>query len=163
MSADEIRATGPAVLKMTLSERKFEELSENVDFYPFLMYSCWVMPLLSERFCDTSKLSVLPFFNWIHHDSHLSFTIWIIMSIYADEVYPALKVEKKNLSTELSSESRYMLAGFSQIFWILGLNLGILCMHLSLLKLVQKIYRDGSECVDENENLSVYVWSLLLS
>ena len=33
MRTDKIRATRPAVLKLTFSERKFKELSENVYFY----------------------------------------------------------------------------------------------------------------------------------
>ena len=34
-------------------------MSENVYVYP-LMYSCWVMPLSSERCCDTSESRYLP-------------------------------------------------------------------------------------------------------
>ena len=59
MSVDTIRTMGPTDLKFRYSERKFKELSENVYFYTPLMYSCWVMPLSSERSRDTSRWSVV--------------------------------------------------------------------------------------------------------
>ena len=39
MNTDKIRATEPTDMKLTFSERKFKDLSENVYSYP-LMYSC---------------------------------------------------------------------------------------------------------------------------
>ena len=42
MSSNKIRAVGPIDLKLTFSERKLKELSENINFYPPpLMYSCY--------------------------------------------------------------------------------------------------------------------------
>ena len=60
MSADKIRATEPTDMKFTFLKGQFKDLSENVHFYPSLIYSCWVMPLSSERCHDTSKSSVPP-------------------------------------------------------------------------------------------------------
>ena len=40
MSTDKMRGTEPTDTKLAFSERKFKDLSENVYFYPHLMYSC---------------------------------------------------------------------------------------------------------------------------
>ena len=55
VSTDKIRTTEPTDMKLTFSERKFKEFSENVYFHPPLMYS---FPLSSERCRDISKSSV---------------------------------------------------------------------------------------------------------
>ena len=40
MNADKTRATEPTDMQLTFSERKFEDLSENVYVLSPLMYSC---------------------------------------------------------------------------------------------------------------------------
>ena len=40
MIADKIRVTGLTGLKLKFSGRKFEELSENLNFYSPVMYNC---------------------------------------------------------------------------------------------------------------------------
>ena len=64
MSADKIRTTEPTDMKLTFSERKFKELSENVYFHPPLMYSYLVISLSSERCRDISKSSVTNSLNY---------------------------------------------------------------------------------------------------